>query len=457
MAGVPLDDFRDVSGWSAVASGQAVLALAQDAGPRGKALRLDFDFKGGGGFVVARKSFSRRMPEVWALEVAVRGAAPANKLEIKLADPSNKNVWWWHRDAFEFPADWQPLRIRSSEVALRVGPGGRRPAARARCARARDRGGSGRRGVGLGRGPALRGPLAHGTAARARIERGVRCRAGARARRIRRDELAESAGGGRGVARARLRPRARVRRAGDRLGRGRRSARLRRGGVRRRRDVDRALVRAPGGGTAQLRLPAGGRALAAPAAAPARAGRRPHGIRGPASRRAPVRLLAHARRLLPRRRRGERRGLHPRWLYREQSYWTPVGVEGGTTAALLNEEGLVEPDRGSFSLEPFWFADDELVTWADVELEHLARAGRAADSVGDLAARRPHAHDDGVRGDGTRAAGRARGVPRRERRCGADGRAPVRGRCARSRASTVQVLMHWRHCTWSAAWRDGSR
>ena len=71
----------------------------------------------------------------------------------------------------------------------------------------------------------------------------------------------------------------------------------------------------------------------------------------------------------------ERRGLHPRWLYREQSYWTPVGVEGGTTAALLNEEGLVEPDRGSFSLEPFWFADDELVTWADVELEQSLAQG----------------------------------------------------------------------------------
>ena len=54
----------------------------------------------------------------------MRGAAPANKLEIKLVDPSGRNVWWWHRDAFEFPADWQPLRIRSSEVAFAWGPAG---------------------------------------------------------------------------------------------------------------------------------------------------------------------------------------------------------------------------------------------------------------------------------------------------------------------------------------------
>src|SRR6188472_4466568 len=64
----------------------------------------------------------------------------------------------------------------------------------------------------------------------------------------------------------------------------------------------------------------------------------------------------------------EPRGHHPRWLHREQSYWTPVGVAGGTTAAILNEEGMLEPDRASFSLEPFLHADGELITWADAEI-----------------------------------------------------------------------------------------
>src|SRR5262245_26846561 len=51
-------------------------------------------------------------------------AAPATKLELKLVDPTNRNVWWWHRDAFEFPVEWQPLRIRSSEVSFAWGPAG---------------------------------------------------------------------------------------------------------------------------------------------------------------------------------------------------------------------------------------------------------------------------------------------------------------------------------------------
>src|SRR5262244_215804 len=119
-----LDDFRDVSGWSAVVSGQAQLALHRDTGPGGGALRLDYDFDGGGGFVVARKLFARRMPESWAIDVQIRGSAPANKLEIKLLDPNGRDVWWWHRDAFEFPDGWQPLHIRSSEVSFAWGPAG---------------------------------------------------------------------------------------------------------------------------------------------------------------------------------------------------------------------------------------------------------------------------------------------------------------------------------------------
>src|SRR5215475_4948139 len=124
MPGEVLDEFRDDSPWSAIASGQARLTLSREPSPHGRALRLDFDFAGGGGFVVARRPLARAMPESWALALRVRGEAPANRLELKLADPSNRNVWWWHRDAFAFPAQWEPLRIRNVDVAFAWGPAG---------------------------------------------------------------------------------------------------------------------------------------------------------------------------------------------------------------------------------------------------------------------------------------------------------------------------------------------
>jgi hypothetical protein len=71
----------------------------------------------------------------------------------------------------------------------------------------------------------------------------------------------------------------------------------------------------------------------------------------------------------------EPKGLYPKYLYGEQTYWSPVGVvEESISQGLLNEEGMVEVDTGTFSIEPFLYMDDRLITWADTsvtqELEH---------------------------------------------------------------------------------------
>lgn len=62
-----------------------------------------------------------------------------------------------------------------------------------------------------------------------------------------------------------------------------------------------------------------------------------------------------------------RRGLYPRGFSGEQSYWTIVGVDGGSRdSALISEDGAVEVARGGFSIEPFLIDDGKLITWADV-------------------------------------------------------------------------------------------
>src|SRR5262249_28240347 len=119
-----LDDFADPAGWMPVASGLAELRLTPVRGPAGAALALDFDFKGGGGFVVARNVFARPMPESGPLRFAIAGDAPANRLELKLADASGKNVWWRWWAAFQAPRDWQTITVRSTEVEFAWGPQG---------------------------------------------------------------------------------------------------------------------------------------------------------------------------------------------------------------------------------------------------------------------------------------------------------------------------------------------
>ena len=89
---------------------------------------------------------------------------------------------------------------------------------------------------------------------------------------------------------------------------------------------------------------------------------------------------------------------------------------------------MVEPDRGSFSLEPFLFADGELVTWADAEIAQSLAQRLPADSVVDLAAwTTSGSTTTAFAGADAARSGRARALPRREHRSRGAARAPVRG------------------------------
>jgi hypothetical protein len=62
-------------------------------------------------------------------------------------------------------------------------------------------------------------------------------------------------------------------------------------------------------------------------------------------------------------------GYYPRYFSEKASYWTIVGVDSDVKEALISEDGIVEVDKKSFSIEPFLFVDDKLVTWHDAEKE----------------------------------------------------------------------------------------
>ncbi len=65
-----------------------------------------------------------------------------------------------------------------------------------------------------------------------------------------------------------------------------------------------------------------------------------------------------------------RRGLFPRYLLGEQSYWTILGgTNGEDEEALFSEDGAVEAGAARFSIEPFLLLDKKLVTWNDVTIE----------------------------------------------------------------------------------------
>lgn len=69
-----------------------------------------------------------------------------------------------------------------------------------------------------------------------------------------------------------------------------------------------------------------------------------------------------------------RRGIYPRGFSGEQSYWTIIGVDGGSKdSALISEDGAVEVTRGGFTIEPFLIENGRLTTWADVTATQALR------------------------------------------------------------------------------------
>ena len=66
---------------------------------------------------------------------------------------------------------------------------------------------------------------------------------------------------------------------------------------------------------------------------------------------------------------GAKTGRYLMWLTRQQEFWTVVGTPDDNQETLIGETGVIEPHKGDFSVQPFVRLGDQLVTYADVELE----------------------------------------------------------------------------------------
>jgi hypothetical protein len=370
MKRVVVDQFQDLSGWSAVASGQAELHISQDAGPHGAAMRLAFDFKGSGGFVVARRSFSFPLPDTYAFSVNLRGAAPRNKFEFKLVDPSGKNVWRYQEDAFEFTPDWQPLLMRSRQIEFGWGPAG------------------GGRMLEVG---AIEFVIAAGPGGKGTVwidDLQVEDRSFASLPAV----TASSTVSGH-------EPRCAVDR--DRNSSWRSAA----SGDPQWFLIDLEEEHEYGGLIIHWDPAAPARSFSVQTSTDASEWRQVYSAHRAAATRSYVYLPDRASRYIrldlhaADAQRGvgivnlqvepyefsrsiseffhnvaaaEPRGHYPKYLGRQQTYWSPVGIPNGVTRALLNEEGMVEVDEGTFSIEPFLRVDGALITWADAApTQHL--------------------------------------------------------------------------------------
>ncbi|WP_295388967.1 discoidin domain-containing protein [uncultured Thiodictyon sp.] len=376
-----LDVLADPAGWLAVAAGEARLTITTESGPQGPALRLDFDFRGGGGFVVARCPLALSLPESYALRLELRAEAPDNVFEVKLADPANVNVWRYREPTGAFTPIRHTLEIKGREFDYAWGPAGGGAPREIGAIEFGIVAGAGGRGTvwlsdlclvdrTLERPPRLTAsshlaghpptavldqcadtywcPAPSATKARLTIDfhelreygglalrwapDAQGCAFAVRASDLGGDDPADDPADWRTLYEAT-----------DAAGAA-------------------SLIYLPGGESRLLRLE-----LSAREDAPLPGLHTLEVLPYDASR-----TLADWFHTIAQR---SPRGHYPRWLGREQTYWTPVDCPDGALSALVNEDGLVELEAGSCSLEPFLYLDGRLLSWADCDITQTLERG----------------------------------------------------------------------------------
>ncbi|HSD71220.1 MAG TPA: discoidin domain-containing protein [Thermoanaerobaculia bacterium] len=372
-----LDDFEDPTRWEAVPSDGVSLSLASDAGFRGRAMRLDFDFHGKSGWAAVRRKVSLEMPANYEFSFRIRGEAPVNNLEFKLADESGQNVWWSNRRNFEFPREWTRIAVKKRHISFAWGPAERGELARAASLEITVTAGSGGKGsVWLDEltfeklppaRPYTRTPKLQASSAAAGHEAGLaldgnpatawRSAGAAGGEWLSLDFLEGREYGGlvitwEGAAFARNYT---VEISDDGL--------------------SWTTVREVAGGNGgrdylflpesesrfvRLRLGRGG-------------GKSFFGIREIAVE--PLDFSASANAFFEAVAKDAPRGFFPRYFSGEQSYWTIVGVDGDAEEGLVSEDAALEAGKGGFSIEPLLFADGALSGWSDAHASQSLAQG----------------------------------------------------------------------------------
>ncbi len=345
-----------LSEWQPTVSGNAELKLSTPSAGRVPALKMDFDFKDGGGFVVARRVLKRPMPKEYAVHFRLRGRGATNNLELKLVDASGLNVWRYVQKDLRLPARWKRLSVQSRDIDFAWGPSS----------------GSGISELGSIEFAIVAGEGGKGTIwiSEVQIEDCTPKKAprASASSALKDHEAAVGLTGGGWKPRAddlrpwlmidTMEPRVFGGLIIDWLGDAPASGFRVRGSMSGHRWKTLHAATRAGGKRSYVYLPdLKSRFLRLELVEPsAGATVRLQSFEFSRSIDAFWHNIADA----------EARGWYPRWLHREQSLWTPIGTSNGTHCALMNADGMVEVGEGSFSIEPMLWINNRLFTWTDV-------------------------------------------------------------------------------------------
>jgi hypothetical protein len=371
-----LDGFEDIAAWKAVASDGVRSSIEQVPGVAGQAMRLEFDFGGAAGYAIARRPLPLDLPPNYEISFQMRANAPVNDLEVKLVDASGDNVWWCKRRDVTFPDTWQRVVIKKRHIEFAWGPTKDRTLRHAAALElVISAGRSGGQGWvefdeltirELPPAPAVPPkPTAVATSALPGAAPDLAIDA--------RPDTAWKSDPNSGAAQSLTLDLGHMREFGGLILRWQEGAHASRYDVELSEDgaawqLARRVEAGNGGRDALLLTESEARfvRLSLHAGPVAGYGLSEIELQELAFGTTPSAFIEALAQQSP-------RGHHPRGFSGEQTYWTLIGIDGGSQSGLLSEDGALEVAKGGFSIEPFVVSGSQVTTWADVRISQSLR------------------------------------------------------------------------------------
>ncbi|HXN75228.1 MAG TPA: discoidin domain-containing protein, partial [Gemmatimonadaceae bacterium] len=411
---IVLDSFDSVSQWTATpADGVEISVHSEPNGAHGKAMRVDFDFHGHGGYAVIHRAFNLALPQNYEFSFAIKGDAPTNTLEFKVIDSTGDNVWWSNNPNFVFPKDWTTITRKKRQISFAWGPINDKDLKQFAAIELAITAGSGGKGS-IWLDDLVLTPLDPDT--RFYPAPAISASSQAQGYDVYRAIDADQMTGWRSAPlRVSPAPAATTATAPGSVPPGAETIDI---DFQRRREFGGLVISWEPGRRANSYEVQGSpdkqtwrtlytvnRTSASPVS-PAATSSNPAIVPSPLFRDYLYMPESDARYLRivlksPENKAGygirdisvkpfdwaatendlffalakdAPRGSYPRYLSSEQSYWTVVGVDRDSAEALINEEGMIEVGRGQFSIEPFLYTDGKLVTWNDANTSVASNA-----------------------------------------------------------------------------------
>ncbi len=117
-----LDSFDSLEDWKIIKSEGVEVKIALVDGIKGKALKFEYEFVSGAGYCGIQKKFPLNLSGNFRFSYFVKAESPSNNFEFKLIDKSGDNVWWTNKRNYEFPLHWQKNSVKRRNIEFAWGP-----------------------------------------------------------------------------------------------------------------------------------------------------------------------------------------------------------------------------------------------------------------------------------------------------------------------------------------------